>query len=125
LRWLPARCASWPNAARIRAAEISELSANSVKVAEEAGRSITAVVPEIQNTAQLVEEISASSRQQNEGAEQVVKAITELDSIIQHNASAAEEISSSAQSLTEQATILEKQIAFFKIDDDVKHLTQN
>jgi methyl-accepting chemotaxis protein len=107
------------------AAEISELSSNSVKVAEKAGNAITAIVPEIQTTAQLVEEISASSRQQNEGAEQVVKAITELDSIIQHNASAAEEISSSAQSLTEQATILEKQIAFFKIDDDVKHLTQD
>ncbi|MCL2520052.1 MAG: methyl-accepting chemotaxis protein [Spirochaetaceae bacterium] len=105
------------------ATEISELAGRSVKVAEEAGKSILDVVPEIQNTAQLVEEISSSTRQQNEGVEQVIKAITGLDSIIQHNASAAEEINSSAEVLNEQANLLKKEVDFFKIDDnDAKKL---
>ncbi|MCL2520627.1 MAG: methyl-accepting chemotaxis protein [Spirochaetaceae bacterium] len=106
------------------ATEISELASKSVKVAEEAGKSIADVVPEIQNTAQLVEEISTSAKQQNEGVKQVVKAIAELDSIIQHNASAAEEISSSAEMLDDQANLLEKEVAFFKIGEDSQRLLE-
>ena len=50
------------------AGEISELSGRSVQVAETAGQMLNKMVPDIQKTAELVQEISASSREQDSGA---------------------------------------------------------
>jgi methyl-accepting chemotaxis protein len=99
------------------AAEISELSATSVEVAERAGELLTRMVPDIQKTAELVQEISAASREQDTGAEQINKAIQQLDQVIQQNAGAAEEMSSTAEELASQAEQLQGTIAFFKIDE--------
>ncbi|MCK9297323.1 MAG: methyl-accepting chemotaxis protein, partial [Desulfobulbaceae bacterium] len=98
------------------AAEISELSSASVEVAEKAGDMLTRMLPDIQKTAELVQEISAASREQDTGAEQINKAIQQLDQVIQQNAGASEEISSTAEELSSQAEQLQSVIAFFKID---------
>ena len=47
------------------AREISQLSASSVDVAEQAGELLIKMVPDIQKTADLVQEISAASNEQN------------------------------------------------------------
>ncbi|HEY3308515.1 MAG TPA: MCP four helix bundle domain-containing protein, partial [Desulfuromonadaceae bacterium] len=60
------------------AGEISELSGRSVQVAETAGDMLNKMVPDIQKTAELVQEISASSREQDSGAEQISRAIQQL-----------------------------------------------
>ena len=65
------------------AAEISDLSASSVDIAEKAGEMLTKMVPDIQKTAELVQEISAACREQDSGAEQINKAIQQLDQVIQ------------------------------------------
>ena len=96
------------------AAEISELSANSVDIAVKAGDLLTRMVPDIQKTADLVQEISASSKEQDTGAEQINKAIQQLDQVIQQNASASEEMSSTAEELASQAEQLQSTIAFFR-----------
>ncbi|HEY6837472.1 MAG TPA: methyl-accepting chemotaxis protein, partial [Geobacteraceae bacterium] len=57
------------------AAEISDLSASSVEVAERAGGLLERMVPDIQKTAELVQEINAASREQDLGAGQINKAI--------------------------------------------------
>ncbi|MGE4506100.1 MAG: methyl-accepting chemotaxis protein, partial [Desulfovibrionaceae bacterium] len=57
------------------AGEISELSGSTVRVAEEAGQKLVKLVPDIQRTAELVQEIAAASSEQNAGAEQINKAI--------------------------------------------------
>jgi methyl-accepting chemotaxis protein len=101
------------------AAEISELSLSSVDIAERAGEMLRRIVPDIQKTAELVQEISAASSEQNSGAEQVNKAVQQLDSVIQENASAAEEMSSTSEELTAQAEHLRDIIGFFRIDDAV------
>ena len=98
------------------AAEISGLSSSSVEVAENAGEMLNKMVPDIQKTAELVQEISASCREQDSGAEQINKAIQQLDQVIQQNASASEEMSSTAEELSSQAEQLQSSIAFFKID---------
>ncbi|KAF0216923.1 MAG: methyl-accepting chemotaxis [Geobacteraceae bacterium] len=97
------------------AAEISELSATSVEVAERAGELLTKMVPDIQKTAELVQEISAASREQDSGADQINKAIQQLDQVIQQNASAAEEMSSTAEELASQAEQLQSAIEFFTV----------
>ncbi|UZP67387.1 methyl-accepting chemotaxis protein [Desulfovibrio mangrovi] len=102
------------------AAEISELSSNSVSIAEKAGTMLTALVPEIQRTAELVQEISAGTSEQANGALQVNKAISQLEQIIQQNASASEEMASTSEELSAQAIQLQQTIAFFKVDGDTR-----
>jgi methyl-accepting chemotaxis protein len=98
------------------AGEIMELSGQSVEVAEDAGVVLTALVPDIQKTAELVQEISAASNEQSSGSQQINKAITQLDQVVQQNASQAEEMSSMAEELASQAEELEASISFFRVD---------
>ncbi len=97
------------------AAEISQLSGSSVEVAERAGAMLTRMVPDIQRTAELVQEIAAASKEQDSGADQVNKAIQQLDQVIQQNASASEEMASTAEELNSQAEQLQETIGFFKV----------
>jgi len=97
------------------AAEISHLSTSSVEVAEKAGAMLTKMVPDIQKTAELVQEISASCREQDSGAEQINKAMQQLDQVIQQNASASEEMASTSEELSSQAEQLQSSVAFFNV----------
>jgi len=99
------------------AAEISRLSRTSVDVAERAGAMITKLVPDIQTTARLVQEISAASRGQTSGVDQINSAIQQLNHVIQHNAGVAEEMSSSTGELSSQAEELMHTVSFFKVAD--------
>ena len=99
------------------AGEISTLSSRSVAIAETAGEMLDRMVPDIQRTAELVQEISASSKEQDTGADQINKAIQQLDKVIQQNAGASEEMASTSEELSSQAEQLQETIAFFRIDD--------
>ncbi len=98
------------------AAEISELSSSSVQVAERAGSMLTKMVPDIQRTADLVQEIAAASQEQNSGADQINRAIQQLDQVVQQNASASEEMASTSEELSSQAEQLQSTMAFFRVD---------
>jgi methyl-accepting chemotaxis protein len=98
------------------AAEISQLSASSVKTAEQAGEMLGKLVPDIRKTAELVQEISASSNEQNTGAEQINKALQQLDQVIQENAASAEEMASTSEELNSQAEQLQSVISYFRMD---------
>ena len=99
------------------AGEINALSTNSVEVAEKAGKVLASLVPNIQKTAELVQEIAASSREQDAGADQISKSIQQLDAVIQQNASASEEMASTSEELSGQSEQLAEMIAFFVLDD--------
>jgi methyl-accepting chemotaxis protein len=77
---------------------------------------LSKMLPDIQKTAELVQEISASSREQDTGAGQINKAIQQLDQVIQKNAGAAEEMSATAEELSSQAEQLQSVIDFFIVD---------
>lgn len=98
------------------AKEIDDLSKSSVKIADESGRLLEKIVPDIQKTAVLVQEIAAASLEQNSGASQVNNAIMQLNTVTQRNASASEEMSSSAEELASQAEQLKELVAFYKTD---------
>ncbi len=97
------------------AIEIIALSENSVSKTQEAGNELEKILPDIQKTAQLVQEISAASLEQNEGAGQVNNSIQQLNSITQQNASASEELSASADELASQAETLLNVVSYFKV----------
>jgi methyl-accepting chemotaxis protein len=107
------------------AGEISKLSKSSVEVAERAGQMLAKLVPDIQKTAELVQEISAASREQTTGADQINSAIQQLNQVIQQNAGAAEEMSSTAEELSSQAEQLQSTIAFFKDGDNAAHVVRH
>jgi len=100
------------------AGEISKLSSSSVEVAKRSGELLAQIVPDIQRTAQLVQEINAASSEQHTGAEQINLAIQQLNQVVQQNASAAEQMSSTAEELSSQAEQLQDSIAFFKLGND-------
>jgi methyl-accepting chemotaxis protein len=99
------------------AAEISQLSRSGVALAENAGTMLTQLVPDIRKTAELVQEVSAASREQNTGIEQSNKALQDLDRVTQQNAAAAEQMAATANELSGQAQQLQSAVAFFKLDD--------
>ena len=96
------------------AGEISKLSLESVTIAEQAGTTISAMIPDIRRTAELVQEISASSSEQNSGAEQINSAIMQLDQVVQQNASSSEESASMSEELAGQAAQMQETMEFFK-----------
>jgi methyl-accepting chemotaxis protein len=100
------------------ATEISGLSAETVKVAAEAGQMLSRLVPDIKKTAELVEEISAACREQDVGAEQVNQAIQQLDKVTQQNSAASEEMSATSEELASQAEQLQHTIAYFRVDNE-------
>lgn len=99
------------------AAEIGDLSASSVQVAEKAGVLLDTIAPDVKKTADLVQEITAASNEQRSGADQVNGAIQQLDQVIQQNASVAEEMASSSEELSAQALALQEVMSFFKVHD--------
>jgi methyl-accepting chemotaxis protein len=103
---------------KIAADEIDVLSNSSVKATEEAGQLMLTIIPDIEKTSKLVQEISASSLEQNSGANQVNNAIQQLSNVIQQNAASSEELATSAEELSAQSVQLKEIVSFFKIDDD-------
>lgn len=99
------------------AAEISQLSRKTTEVAERAGKMLSQLVPDIQQTAALVQEITAASREQAGGAGQIGNAIQQLNNVIQQNVGATEEIASTAQDLTAAAAQLEQMVSVFRISE--------
>jgi methyl-accepting chemotaxis protein len=98
------------------AAEISAVSGDTVKTAQEAGEMLTRLVPDIRKTAELVAEISAACREQDIGASQINEAIQQLDKVTQQNAGASEQMSATSEELAAQAEELQTSIAFFRTE---------
>ncbi len=110
---------------QLAASEINQLATGSVQIAEKAGITINDMIPDIKHTAELIQEISASSNEQNAGAEQINQAIMQLDKVIQQNAAVSEESSSMAEELSGQSMLLKDAISFFKIENTERTITQN
>ncbi|WP_207263778.1 methyl-accepting chemotaxis protein [Desulfovibrio sp. Huiquan2017] len=100
------------------AAGIGELSSTSVAVAEEAGDLLKRMVPDIQNTAGLIQEIAAAAAEQSQGIEQVSRAIQDSESVVQQNASTAEEVAATAVTLSDSSKNLHEAIGHFKLGDE-------
>ena len=100
------------------AGEISDLSASSVEIAEKAGEMLNGIVPDIQRTSELVQEITAASEEQNSGSDQINNAIQQLNQVIQQNSAGAEEAASTAEELSSQAEQLQDAIAFFSVENN-------
>jgi methyl-accepting chemotaxis protein len=100
------------------AKEISSVSISSVEIAERAGKLLGDIVPGIQKTSSLVQEINSSCNEQAQGVEQVTTAIQQLDQVIQQSSASTEEMSTASEMLSDQAEQLLTAASFFHVDGD-------
>ena len=100
------------------AKEIDEKSRYGVEISQKAGDKLNEIVPEIEKTTRLVQEITASTNEMNSGASQVNSSVQQLNQVTQQNASSSEELASNAEELSGQADQLKKLINFFKINEE-------
>ncbi|GAK54264.1 methyl-accepting chemotaxis sensory transducer [Candidatus Moduliflexus flocculans] len=98
-------------------AEINTLASSSVKIAQNAGQRLMNLVPQIQKTSELVQEIRMASNEQNTGAAQINQAILRLDEVVQQNTMLSQTMATTSEKLAEQAEHLRHTISFFKIDE--------
>lgn len=104
---------------QVAASEIGTLTDDSVNVAEKAGRLLEKMVPDIQRTAELVQEISAASEEQSSGVGQINSAMQQLDKVTQQNAAGSEQLAATAEQMQGQAENLQQVVNFFELT--VKH----
>ena len=103
---------------QVAAQEIRGVAASSVDTATNAGRLIKEIVPQIQRTAELVQEIDASSSEQASGLQENAKALEQFDQVIQSNSAVAEEMASTSEELSAQAQQLQDIISYFHVGDE-------
>jgi len=102
------------------AVEINSISAQSLKVTEMSGALMVKIIPDIQKTASLVQEICAASGEQSTGSVQISRAIDQLSQVTQQNSAAAEEMSSTAEELASQAETLFEAVSYFNTGKNIK-----
>ncbi|MFW6340507.1 MAG: methyl-accepting chemotaxis protein, partial [Wenzhouxiangella sp.] len=102
------------------AQDIGTVAIQSVQLAEQAGTTITGILPEIEKTSSLIAEIEASSAEQNNGSNQISTAMQQLSSVTQQSASSSEELAATAEEMAAQAKELSQIATFFKIEAEVE-----
>ena len=99
------------------AKKISAVASDSVKIAEQSGNLLQALVPSIDTTSHLVKGVAATSSEQSTSVRQLNKAMLGLNDVTQQNAAAAEELSSTAEEMAAQAEGLLQMVGFFRVDE--------
>ncbi|MEL4888621.1 methyl-accepting chemotaxis protein [Pectobacterium betavasculorum] len=82
---------------------------------DNAGQTMKEIVDAVTNVTDIMGEIASASDEQSRGITQVGQAISEMDSVTQQNASLVQEASAAAASLEEQAALLTRAVATFKL----------
>ncbi len=106
------------------AQEISDLAADSVQLAEQAGKLLVEIVPTVSKTSDLVQEIAAASQEQSSGVSQINTAMSQMNQVTQQSASASEELAATAEEMNGQAEQLKQLMAFFKVTEGALVLPQ-
>lgn len=97
------------------AQEIGQLAKSSVVLSKETLQALGEMIPSIQKTSRLVQEISAGSTEQNVGLGQVNQAMSQISGSVQQNAAAAEQLASMSKELSDHSDRLMAQMSVFKI----------
>lgn len=98
--------------------DISTISKTSVKTTDNVKLIVEELSPEVRKTANLIQEIAASSREQTAGTNEIFRAVEGMNNVTQQNAAASEQLATSAEEFASQAESLKETIAFFRIDSD-------
>lgn len=101
---------------KLAADKITELTNKGVSITNKAGELLLNLVPEIQKTSSLVQEISMASQQQSAGSTQIGQSMQELNQIAQENATTSENLASNAVALKNHALLMGESIQYFRVN---------
>ncbi len=99
----------------VSAREIRELTSASVSVAERSGQMLMRLVPSIQTTTGIVQDVTMASKEQSTGIAQIHQAMAQIDGITRQSATAAKEMSNTAGQLAQRASRLRDLMGFFTL----------
>jgi len=100
---------------RNAAIEIDELVKHSVLISKEASEQLSAIVPEVKETALLIDEIEKGSLEQTEKSSLVHRVMKQINTATQSTSATSEETAASAEELSGQAGTLLEAVKFFKL----------
>jgi methyl-accepting chemotaxis protein len=83
----------------------------------QAGETLTGIVGEVKEVADLVAGIASASAEQAQGIEQLNRAVEQMDQVTQQTAIQTEELDGTARTLSEQADELRRQVGRFTLED--------
>jgi methyl-accepting chemotaxis protein len=95
------------------ASEVSELVGHSVSVAERAGSQLKKILPNIAQTAALVQDITSASEEQASGLNEIARAMSLLDYAAQRNAQESSNLTAMSQDMTRLVQELQDSVRFF------------
>jgi methyl-accepting chemotaxis protein len=101
---------------QVAASDIAEIATRSLRIAEEAGQSISSLIPQIETTTALVQQINTASRGQSHGTEHLRMAIDQLDGIARQSAQTAENLHQQAAEIDLAIHQMKTAIDFFQLD---------
>lgn len=100
---------------QVAAGEISTEAKKSLLIAKDAGDTINNIIPNIKETAQLIDEIASASGELDIGIKQINGTMSRLDSVTQKNASASAELTISAHQMQIFLGDLKEMLGYFKV----------
>ncbi len=103
---------------QVSANEINELSQLCVETTRRTSEQLGLLIPDILQSKNIVDEISAANSEVVLGANQISDAILKLNEISQENASISDHLSSQSNSLKQLVSSLDKQVGYFKFTAD-------
>lgn len=98
------------------ASEIVTLSSQSMQATQKAHTTLDSVLPDMDRTRSIMEEIAIASEEQRSGVGQINMALMQLNEVIQHNASSSEEVAANATKLHDEAERLKETVRYFTIE---------
>jgi methyl-accepting chemotaxis protein len=85
------------------------------RLVDDAGRTMSDIVAQVQKVSDLIGEISSASLEQTSGIGQIGDAVQQLDQVTQQNAALVEESAAAAESLKHQAASLAQTVSVFRL----------
>ncbi len=87
------------------------------ELVDRSGKALAEIVDSVKKVTDIVAEIAAATQEQSAGIEQVNNAVMQMDEVTQQNAALVEEASAAARAMQERADALQRQMAFFRVED--------
>ncbi len=95
--------------------EINDVSQATIIMSKTARRELETLVPEIEKTAALINEITEANLEQSSSVEHINNAMQQLNTIIQNNAQRSDELAASSKDLSRQSEELSSLISSFQV----------
>ncbi len=106
---------------QMAAQEIKDVAKTSVDIAEAAGQLIVEIVPNVQETATLINELDHSASEELQAFNASSGEIAQLEEIIQQNSASSEEMASMSDELSSQVQSLLENVSKYKLPETVLH----